>query len=247
MDAIILAAGMGKRLFPYTRNIPKCLLQVGTMSILERQILNLREVKVDNIYIVIGHKADNIRNTIGEFPDIHYIFNPNYNNSNVIMSLMMALPYVQSSYFCFCADCVFDAEVLNSLATAQAPVVLATTQKAAYDTEAMRVNIQQGTVVSIGRKIENTLTNGEYIGLAAINNRGVSLLKQQVLAAIAAGKKDFFFGDVINSLICNYSLPVASVDMTGKKWGEIDYEDDLLKARELFADEEVLKVDSECS
>lgn len=235
MDAIILAAGLGTRLYPYTRDIPKCLLQVGNMTILERQILNLRRAKVNKIYIVIGHGADKIKNAIGEWPDIEYIFNPIYNSSNVIMSLMMALPYVSASFYCFCADCVFDYNVLSELTAKQADVVLGITQKSIYNEEAMKVNVNNGKVSCIGRKIAKTV-NGEYIGLAAIYSQAVPILKQQVAADVAAGKKDFFFGDVINDLINNYELRVNAADMTGKRWCEIDYEEDLLKARTIFTD-----------
>lgn len=235
MQAVILAAGMGRRLFPHTRNCPKCLLDVGGMSILERQILHLRRMKVKDIYVVIGHGADAVRERIGFSPDIHFVFNPEYNSSNVITSLMLALPYINSSFFVFCADCVFEGEVLDTLSDQQTAIVLATTQKDSYDNEAMKVNIIDGKVGYIGKWLEQEQANGEFIGLAAIYGDAVELLKEQAAMNIAAGHKNLFFGDVVNDLIQQHMIAARAVDFTGQTWCEVDYEEDLRIARQLFA------------
>lgn len=235
MDAVILAAGMGKRLNHHTRNCPKCLLKVGGMSIIERQITHLRRKNVEKIHIVIGHEADKVKKALSEAKDIHYIFNPEFSTTNVIMSLMMALPYIKNSFYCFCGDCVFEGDVIDKLVPEGRPIVLATARKQIYETEAMKVSLLNDRVIRMGKQIPHDQTHAEFIGLAAVHGSGVELLKQQVVLNISAGQKNIFFGDVVDELIRDLGVEVKSVDVTGEQWCEIDYEDDLQRARTLFA------------
>ena len=73
-DAVILAAGQGRRLWPFTQNVPKCLLDVGGETILECQVRALRSSKIDRITIVVGHQGDRIRTLLGD--TVSYVENP---------------------------------------------------------------------------------------------------------------------------------------------------------------------------
>jgi len=85
MKAIIVAAGPGKRLLPYTEDKPKCMLEVGGKTILQTTLTALRENGITDIVIVKGHKKDVIN-----YPDIKYYYNPNYLENNILTSLFCA-------------------------------------------------------------------------------------------------------------------------------------------------------------
>jgi len=73
MKAIIVAAGPGSRLRPFTEEKPKCLLEVGGKTILQPALDTLRKNDINDIVIVRGYMKDAIN-----YPDIQYYYNPNY-------------------------------------------------------------------------------------------------------------------------------------------------------------------------
>src|SRR5687767_4388224 len=85
MRAIIVAAGMGRRLAPYTDDRPKCLVEVNGRSILERQIEAYRAAGVDDICVIRGYRAADIA-----LPGLRYFENPAYRQNNILASLFCA-------------------------------------------------------------------------------------------------------------------------------------------------------------
>jgi len=92
MKAIILASGIGKRLLPLTKELPKPLVKVGELSILERIINSLIENNVKDIVITTGHLEEKIKEFVkNKYPDlkITYVKNPIYDKTNYIYSLWL--------------------------------------------------------------------------------------------------------------------------------------------------------------
>ncbi len=110
MRAIVLAAGRGKRLTPYTANRPKCLLPIGQRSILERQIQTMRELGIDDITVVKGYAADSI-----DLPGLRYYVNPDYTTTNMVYSLFCAEAELAGDVVISYADVLFESRVLGSL------------------------------------------------------------------------------------------------------------------------------------
>ncbi|MFT5959469.1 MAG: choline kinase, partial [Polaribacter sp.] len=91
--ALLLAAGTGSRLYPLTKEVPKCLTLVNEKSILERLITNLKQQGFKRLVVVIGYKKECIVDFLGsqtEDLSIEYIYNPFYKTTNNIYSLWMA-------------------------------------------------------------------------------------------------------------------------------------------------------------
>lgn len=85
MRAIILAAGRGTRLTPYTEDRPKCLTELGGMSLIGRQVATLRSGGVDDIVIAAGYKAEML-----ELPGTRMALNPNWESTNMVETLFCA-------------------------------------------------------------------------------------------------------------------------------------------------------------
>ena len=86
MQAVIFAAGMGKRLAASTRNLPKILIRIGEQSLLERHLNQLLEQGISNITIGIGFGSDLIKkelNRIGR-TDVKLVYNPNYHDGSIV-------------------------------------------------------------------------------------------------------------------------------------------------------------------
>lgn len=97
MNAIILAAGKGTRLYPLTQVIPKPLTVINGQPIIERQILYLREIGVQDIYVVAGYKAECFEYLIRKY-GINIIFNLYYEVYNNLYSLYLCKEIIGDSY-----------------------------------------------------------------------------------------------------------------------------------------------------
>lgn len=90
MNAIILAAGMGTRLRPLTNEIPKCLVKVSGIPMVERQIQYLHEVGITDITLISGYKAEKL-DYLKEKYGVDIVFNERFDTCNNIYSLYKVL------------------------------------------------------------------------------------------------------------------------------------------------------------
>ncbi len=94
MIGVILAAGMAKRLRPLTDTKPKCLLEVGGKTLLQRTVDAMASAGISEFLVVTGYRASMIRDFLGSYgknPRISYIDNPDYEHNNNIFSLWLAM------------------------------------------------------------------------------------------------------------------------------------------------------------
>jgi choline kinase len=121
MKAVILAAGIASRLRPLTNNTPKCLLKVGSKTILELAIENLAANGFSDIVIVTGYLEDQIRNFVNmRFPELNvtFCYNELYESTNNIYSLWLAKKALQGDDMLLMdSDIVFDKEIIAKLRT----------------------------------------------------------------------------------------------------------------------------------
>lgn len=96
--AIIIAAGFGSRLVPITLNTPKPLIRVKGKKIIETTLDALKEKGIDEVYIVRGYLAEQFDELLYKYPNIKFIENKKYNESNNISSIMQAREYLSSTY-----------------------------------------------------------------------------------------------------------------------------------------------------
>ena len=116
--ALLLAAGTGSRLYPLTRNAPKCLTMVNDISILERLIYSLQQNGFKRLVVVTGHLENCIREFLGDKVggiEIEYIFSPLYRTTNNIYSLWMARKVIDEPFLLLESDLVFDESLLDAM------------------------------------------------------------------------------------------------------------------------------------
>ncbi len=97
MNAIILAAGMGSRLMPHTREIPKPLIKINGIPIIERQIEFLKALGINDIYVVTGHLSVQFEYLKKKY-DVQLMFNPEYYRYNNIYSFYLCRDYFGDSW-----------------------------------------------------------------------------------------------------------------------------------------------------
>ncbi|WP_026885078.1 CTP--phosphocholine cytidylyltransferase [Clostridium beijerinckii] len=97
MRAILMAAGMGTRLRPLTENTPKSLIEVNGMSLLERQIINLKEIGIDEIIVLTGYLHEKFDEIVKKY-DLIKVINDKYNVYNNIYTMYLVRQYLKDTF-----------------------------------------------------------------------------------------------------------------------------------------------------
>jgi histidinol-phosphate/aromatic aminotransferase/cobyric acid decarboxylase-like protein/choline kinase len=119
MQAIILAAGMGRRLKKLTENQPKCMITVNGIPMIERMLKQLDHCHLNRIIIVTGHKGEELQSFVSSLPlstPVTYIDNPVYKTTNNIYSLYLAKDQLlMDDTILLESDLIFEQEVLTQI------------------------------------------------------------------------------------------------------------------------------------
>ncbi len=119
MQAIILAAGMGRRLKELTQNNTKCMVKVNGVTLIDRMLRQIEEQHLSRIVIVVGYESQKLIeyiNTLGIQTPVVYVNNPVYSKTNNIYSLALAREYLcQDDTLLFESDLIFEDGVIEAL------------------------------------------------------------------------------------------------------------------------------------
>ena len=119
MQAIILAAGMGRRLKKLTESLPKCMVSVNGIPLIERMLKQLDQYDLEKIILVTGHQGDKLHSfadSLSLHTPITYIDNPDYQTTNNIYSLYLAREHLlMDDTLLLESDLIFEQEVLTQI------------------------------------------------------------------------------------------------------------------------------------
>lgn len=237
--ALLLAAGTGSRLFPLTKNSPKCLTLVSEKSILERLVNNLKRQGFKRLVIVTGHEKECIMDFLGSGSGdltIEYINSPLYKTTNNIYSLWMARNMINEPFVLFESDLVLNTSLLNEMVY---PDKMAVAQMKPW---------LNGTTVSVNalnqvtQFHEGTTDTYSDIRHKTVNIYSFSLLSWEAIVKrlnqyIARGSVNCYYENVFSEMIDDKSLSFESVSFDHKPWYEVDTIHDLAEAEKLFPKE----------
>ena len=126
MIAIILAAGLGTRLLPHTKNCPKAMVKINGMSLLERQLKIFNKYNFKNIYVISGYKNRAINEKkLG----VKKILNKNYRKTNMVYSLFCAKKYFQDDVIISYGDILYSSNCLKKIITSKYNISVAIDKK----------------------------------------------------------------------------------------------------------------------
>src|SRR5690348_14782141 len=113
MKAIILAAGKGLRLNGSSGGRPKCLIEIGGASLIERQIWSMRNIGISDVTVVVGFQADSVRDVCGG--SVRYVFNDIFDRTNSLYSLWLAREAMAGGVVVLNSDVLFHPQLLRDL------------------------------------------------------------------------------------------------------------------------------------
>ena len=235
MNALILAAGVSRRLYPHTYDKPKCLLEVNNKPIIHYQLDALKALNIKDIIIVVGyHREMLIENVRHNFPDMnfHFLINHHYFETNTAYSVLIAKNHINSDLFLMNADVVYPISLLSDVFSSEYKNVLAVDIKICGEEEVKVIDGGNNKVVAIGKDLIEDQCLGEFIGVAKLSKNFISYFMDSLERLIKAGGKNDYFEAAIQAIINNVELNFLNVSQYPCL--EIDFIEDLKIAERLF-------------
>lgn len=239
LKAIILAAGEGNRLRPYTADRPKCMVELGGRSLLEHQVGVLRSQGIKDITIVTGYLSEKI--TALGYKTVH---NPEFNQSNMVFSLMCAKEEMDgtSDILVAYSDILYEPQIIRSLVHSHASISTtvdlnwmqlwqARNEEPLLDAETLQMDGDH-FLLELGKKPESMEEiEAQYMGLIGIKSfiapEIVESYQQLDSRGIYDGKdkKNMYMTSFLQHFI-DQAHPIMAVPIRGG-WLEVDTKEDL--------------------
>jgi choline kinase len=236
MKAILLLAGIGNRLKPWTDDNPKCLLPVGGTPLLHRYLSLLPEFGVEEIYAVLGHQDWKIEDyVVHHFPklDVEFIHNPDYTLGNVISLWLANRHLVDGTSLVMDGDVLFAPEILRRLVESRHPRCLLVDETFVDSGEEMKLMCRGDRVWSIGRAVDGKYDLvGEGVGFLRLDAAGGQAMAEGLRRFVADGKVRVEYEDVLNEVL--KEIPIGYERVGGIPWTEIDFPEDAEKAEKVI-------------
>jgi len=247
MIGLVLAAGAGRRLRPYTDTLPKALVPVieggseGDTSILDLTLANFATVGLTDVVIIVGYKAEAVTERRAALEkaygvNLELVFNDKAETWNNAYSLWCAREHFARGFLLANGDTVHPASVERTLLAArdQGPssILLAVDQVKPLADEEMKVQLSTDGALTRNTKLMDPATAaGEYIGLTLVDPSAADALAD-ALETTFTRDPDLYYEDGYQELVDRGVridvAPIGTVD-----WVEVDNHDDLAKAREI--------------
>ncbi len=244
--AIILVAGIGRRLRPLTADVPKCLVEVNGVPILFRALGVLASAGVTEAIIVVGHEAAQVRRRVGRnFAgiDIEYVKAPLFDTTNNIRSLWDARRYCDEDIFLLEGDVLFDRDVVMRLGE-QAGNSMAVAPNDANFSGTVVHRDHNGFVTDfvLGAELDGRLDSCAQKTVNIYLLRATALRSKilpELCRQVENGNVQIYYETVFRDLVADGSLPdLVAVDVSASRWYEIDDYHDLNRAEFMFLSRE---------
>jgi choline kinase len=238
MKAVILAAGIASRLRPLTNNTPKCLLRIGSKSILELAIENLFKNNITDILIVTGYLGERIIKFVHDrFPGMNISFcnNDIYDSTNNIYSLWLAGKFLTGDDMLLMdSDIIFDDKIIAELLGSSHKNCLALKRHQVSDEEIKVTTDQKGRITEISKEVDPQKSAGESIGIELFRGELVNELFRVIDFKVNTENKVTQFYEAAFQELINNHHEIYIVDITDYFCMEIDTAEDLKIAGELY-------------
>lgn len=240
MQAVILAAGLAKRLRPYTSNIPKCLLDLGGSNILNHTINNIVNNGILDFIFVLGFKADMIEQYIkSNFGNlkVKFILNPDYENNNNSYSLWLTKEAVKNEILLLDSDILFDRLIIQKLLNSNFDTCIALKNHIADEEQIKVLTDKNNRVLKIGKDVDIKKSAGESIGIEKLSKDFLKeMYKVLDRKILKENNINEFYEVTFQELIDrnNELLNMYAVDISEYECIEIDTIEDFHKAKNLF-------------
>jgi L-glutamine-phosphate cytidylyltransferase len=228
MKAIILAAGRGTRLDGAAVK-PKCLVEVGGVTLLRRQLDTLKKSNVKDIVIVVGFGDESIRNEC-QADDITFVENVRFAETSSLYSLWLAREHLTDGFVVLNCDVLFHPQMLSNLleSSYDNALLLSDTDANPMGDEEMKVKLRDGVVIDIAKSLDPREADGENVGIVKFSSEGATALVDYMDQLIANGGGKDWAPRAFREFAQHH--PLHALSTRGLPWIEIDFPEDYQRA-----------------
>ena len=237
--ALILAAGVGKRLQPITNSIPKCLVEIEETPLLNRNIEILIDLGFEKLMIVTGYKSELIENEIEKYSgqiEIDTIHNSVYDTTNNIYSLWLAKSKINEPFVLIESDIYLEPEALSFFTTPDR-IALDLYDPDKHCGTTAHVN-SDGTLNKLIYRGElySDYTEVVYktVNIYSFSYDTWTKIARKIEYYIHQNDLNIFYEVAIGDLVQNKAISLKMVDFSELFWDEIDTCEDLARITELL-------------
>ncbi len=238
MKVAMLAAGVGARLDQDGQAPPKALLRFGGESLLQRHLDILAHFGLFDVTLVVGHRADEIQRELarlGATDRVQTRFNPDYRTSSLLSLWTLREVFAAGEPVLYMdADVLYDWRLLARLLAAPDQDCLLLDRGAEVSEETLKVCIRGTRVVEFHKRIQATSYDfsAEWVGFARFGWSSAARLAGAIQSYVDSGRTDVIYEEPMRDLILAADRErFGWVDSLGLPWIEIDFQDDLERAR----------------
>ena len=216
LKIIILAAGIGSRL---GNHYPKALTRLSNdKTMMQCQIESLLNyVTINDIHVVVGYKKNLI---MDEFPNLIFLYNNDYDNTNTSKSLLLGLQKVcENDVLWLNGDVVFETTILQDIINFEKSCMAVNTANVGEEEIKYTLN-ESGTIAEVSKTVVDSL--GEAIGIYKIIAKDIQLLINELKSC---DNNDYFEKGIEGAI--KRGLDIYPVNISNKFCMEIDFEEDL--------------------
>ena len=229
MQAILMAAGKGTRLGSMTADIPKSFVEIKGKKLIDININMLKKHGINDIVIVTGCHADMFEKKFADHEGIKLVYNPFYGFTNVIGSFFMGMNELKDDFIYMHADTLCAPSILEELMDKDSDIVLPVDTKPC-DEEAMKVSSENGKIRYISKKLDVNKCDGEFIGVAKINNNVIPALKEKTIKLLRDEAFSEYFEAALQCIFDEGSFSADMIETGSRFWAEIDFLEDYKNA-----------------
>ncbi len=246
MQAIILAAGMGKRLGELTRHNTKCMVTLHGQTLIERTLDALHYAGVERVIIVIGFEGQKVKNLVGQnykgLP-IVYVENPVYNKTNNIYSLYLAREFMcEQDTLLLESDLIFEKDILTELIKNPFPNLAVVDKYQSWmDGTVVTIDSEDNILSFIPKRHFNHKDIGSYYKTVNIYKFSAHFARNDYIPFLEAyssalGNNEYY-EQVLRVLTLLEKNNLKAFRLENQKWYEVDDIQDLNNAEAIFAPE----------
>ncbi len=223
---LILAAGFGSRL---GHDMPKAMIEWKGRRIIDHQLANLQKAGIDDVWVVLGFKADEVRGHIeADWPRVRFVENPMYMDTNTAKSMLIGLQDMPpGDVIALNGDVVFDHAILTQLLEHPGKTCLAVDPRICGDEE-IKYRIRDGRLQALSKQVHG---DGEAVGI----NQFAAADRDLLQGALQYVEMQAYFERAVEHILPFTSNPVECLEIGDLRAMEIDFPEDLEAAHELFS------------
>jgi 2-aminoethylphosphonate-pyruvate transaminase len=237
MKAVILAAGMGKRLRPVTEKLPKALIRINDRTLLEYSLDILNSFDIEEVIIVVGYYSELIQEKIGDnykSSRITYVKNEKYDKTGSMYSLSRAENLIKEDILLLESDLLYEPRAVKTLLDSKFEDVILVSECLNSGDDVYICADEKNEVIHLGKRVPENYKNkikGALVGISKYSKGFLNKLFNKAQEDYKNDQCNYHYEESVLA-IGRSNSPVRAEFCKGLNWIEIDNENDLIRAKQ---------------